>query len=56
MLYYVVEAVTVHTPERLVSFSDYDTAAQYANNVWQSNPLSFWVGVVDQDEWFKSFA
>ena len=56
MLWYVVEAITVHTAKRLVSFSDYNAAVQYAHHVIDNNPNSFWVGVVDQDEWYHCFA
>lgn len=56
MLYYVVQAITVHNPKRLVSFSDYDTAVNYANCIAWENPNSFWVGVVDYDEWHHCFA
>ena len=55
MLYYVVEAVTKQTPVRLYSFSDYDHATAYANAYRSENPNSFWVGIVDQDEWYNCF-
>lgn len=56
MLYYVVEAVTKDTAKRLVSFHEYKAAAFYADHIINQNPNSFWVGVVDQDEWYQCFA
>ena len=56
MLYYVVEAVTKDAPVRLYSFSECDHATAYANAYRSENPNSFWVGVVDHDEWFTCFA
>ena len=56
MLYYVVQAITKDAPQRLVSFSDYTAAFNYAQFIIDTNPDSFWVGVVDQDEWYHCFA
>ena len=56
MLYYVVEAVTKDAPVRLRSFDDHEFAIKYANLYMTENPNSFWVGVVDHDEWFHCFA
>jgi len=56
MLYYVVQAITKDVPQRLVSFSDYTAAFNYAQFIIHTNPDSFWVGVVDQDEWYHCFA
>ena len=56
MLWYVVDAITKDNAKRVVSFSDYDTAVKYSNAYMVENPNSFWVGVVDHDEWFNCYA
>jgi hypothetical protein len=56
MLWYVVDAITKDNAKRVVSFSDYDTAVEYSNAYMVENPNSYWVGVVDQDDWYSCYA
>jgi len=56
MLWYVVEAITKDNAKRVRSFSDYSTAVRYSNAYSVENPNSYWVGVVDQDDWLNCYA